>query len=158
MERKERLYDFYIYPDEARDKYTYYKDADGHFFILSNQSLEDVNTEADYVYVHFSLNKIPKPGEKIYVLGKFNSYLASKDFELKYNPETAFYEANILLKQGYYEYLYSVNNNNNSSFVSIEGDFAETENRYQLIIYYRAPGKRYTEVIGYASSGSLNMR
>ena len=158
IERQDLLYDFYIYPDEARDKYTYYKDADGHFFILSNQSLEDVNTEADYVYVHFSLNKIPKPGEKIYVLGKFNSYLASKDFELKYNPETAFYEVNVLLKQGYYEYLYSVKNNKNISFVPVEGNFAETENQYQLIVYYRAPGKRYTEVIGYASSGSLNMR
>jgi len=156
-EKTDKLYDFYIYPDAPRKKYTYYKDADGVFYILSVQAQENVNIEADYVYVHFSYNGKLKEKEKIYVTGRFNNFLPGAECELKFNTETNFYEAVLLLKQGYYEYMYLVKNGNKMSYVPVEGNFSETENRYDLIIYYRAPGKRYTEVIGHAYTNSINL-
>ncbi len=156
-EKNGNLYDFYIFPDEKRTRYTYYEDADGNFYIQSLQAGENISTEADYVYVHFSYAGIPEKNEKIYVCGKFNDFNPPKDDFLKYNPETGYYETSLLLKQGYYEYWYLSLKNGIKSFVPIEGDFSETENLYELVIYYKAPGKRYTEVIGYARADSRNI-
>jgi hypothetical protein len=156
--REGNLYDFYIYPDTPRTRYSYYKDTDGCFYFISVQSTENVHIEADYTYVHFSYKAKLLPDEKIYVVGKFNDYLTAEDYELKYNPETMQYENQVLLKQGYYEYLYLIDNHGEKSFIPAEGNFAETENIYELLIYYKAPGQRYTGVIGYSSNHSIKMQ
>ncbi len=157
-ERTGELYDFYIYPDAPRERYTFYEDADGCYYISSDQATENVGTEADYVYVHFNYNGMIRENEKIYVTGDFNNYNTEEENRLVYNPEMGYYEAVLLLKQGYYEYMYQTESNGNLSFVPVEGNFSETENRYELVIYYRAPGKRYTEVIGFATATSSLMK
>ena len=157
-ERIENLYDFYVYPDTPRLRYLFYEDADGCYYINSVQAEDDTHTEADYVYVHFNFNAAVDEKEKIYVTGDFNNYQTNENNRLKYNPDTGFYEAVLLLKQGYYEYLYQTEKNGKFSFVPIEGNFSETENTYELIVYYHAPGKRYTEVIGYGKATSLQMK
>ncbi len=154
-ERTGELYDFYIYPDAPRERYTFYEDADGCYYITSEQATENVGTEADYVYVHFNYNGMIRENEKIYVTGDFNNYKTEEENRLVYNQETGYYEAVLLLKQGYYEYMYQTESNGSLSFVQVEGNFSETENRYELVIYYRAPGKRYAEVIGFATATSL---
>jgi hypothetical protein len=50
-----------------------------------------------------------------------------------------FYSANILLKQGYYNYQYR---NADGKLHPSEGSFYQTENRYQGLIYYKGTNDR----------------
>ena len=35
------------------------------------------------------------------------------------------------------------------SWLPYEGNFYQTENRYQALVYYREPGGRYDRLVGY---------
>ncbi len=149
------LYDFYPYTGNFRYKYSYYKDIDGAYILNSTQAPEDVNTEADYVNVHFSFNGILEPDESLYVIGQFNDFSPTPNYQLNFNAETQRYEATILLKQGYYDYMFVTKNKQNQiDIAAIEGSFAQTENEYTIIVYYHPPGARYTKVIGYGHTSS----
>ena len=70
---------------------------------------------------------------------------------MTYNEETAQYEAIVKLKQGYYSYQYlMVDENGKTSFVPTEGNFYQTQNQYQVLVYYRSRTDRSDRLIGYA--------
>jgi hypothetical protein len=71
---------------------------------------------------------------------------------MHYNESTECYEANLLLKQGYYNYYY------NSKNLDIEGDFYETENEYLVLVYATLPGERYTRLVGMGKIHSGNRK
>jgi len=153
------LYDFYLYPGEFRYHYLYYIDIDGSYILSSDQAMDDVHTEADYVNVHFSFDGVLENDEEIYVVGGFNDFYPTDDYKLKYNPETQKYEVSVLLKQGYYDYMFVTKNPQGEIDVtSIEGSFAQTENDYTVVVYYRPPGGRYTKVIGFGKANSDNIK
>jgi len=59
------------------------------------------------------------------------------------------FEAVIKLKQGFYNYKYIVVDSDNQIIQGeIDGNFDETENEYNVIVYYRNFGERYDRVIG----------
>ena len=73
---------------------------------------------------------------------------------MKYNSDLGGYTANLLLKEGYYEYLYITPDDE----YQLEGNHFETENTYDIIVYYRPPSKIYDVIVGYSrfkSSGNL---
>jgi len=149
------LYDFYPYTASFRDQYSYYKDIDGAYILNSTQAPDDINTEADYVNVHFSFDGTLNPDEKIYVIGRFNDFNPTDDYQLKYQEKSGKYEVSVLLKQGYYDYMFVTKNKQNQiDIAAIEGSFAQTENDYNILVYYRAPGSRFTKVIGYGYANS----
>ena len=153
------LYDFYPYTGDFRYHYLYNKDINGSYILSSDQALNDVHTEADYVNVHFSFSGVLENDEEIYVTGRFNDFYPTDDYKLSYNEETRKYEVSVLLKQGYYDYMFVTKNPQGEIDVtSIEGSFAQTENDYTVVVYYRPPGARYTKVIGLgkANSGTIN--
>ena len=68
---------------------------------------------------------------------------------MNFNPETEIFEAVIKLKQGFYNYKYvAVDQNKNIIHGKIDGNFDETENEYNVIVYYRNFGERYDRVVG----------
>ncbi len=70
---------------------------------------------------------------------------------MSYNEQTKLYEANVPLKQGYYSYQYLTKHNDNSLHpVSTEGNFFQTENSYQMLIYYKGIGQRTYRLVGYS--------
>jgi hypothetical protein len=148
------LYDFYPYEDNYRKHYLFHKDINGSYIINTLQG-EDMATEADYVYVHFVFNNTIDDNKRLFVVGRFNDFNPNEDYELTLNEETGKYEVAVLLKQGYYNYMYvSKNLDGQIDVAEINGSFAQTENDYSIIVYYRSPGARYTRAIGYGKANS----
>jgi len=58
-----------------------------------------------------------------------------------------------LLKQGLYDYEYAWFNNDTKKLETLpfEGAFFQTENSYQIFVYYRRPGARWETLVGYAN-------
>ena len=147
-----KIYSNYLYTDIPRKnkKYTYNPDINGGFLFDVNNS-SNPEFEADYVNVHFSLKK-PETIDnetKIYIVGDFNNHEISENYVMSYNPRNKFYESVIKLKQGFYNYKYvAVNRDNKIIQGNIDGNFDETENEYNVIVYYRNYGERYDRVVG----------
>ena len=114
-------------------------------------------TEAEYVWIHFSL-QYPEvnAGQSIHVYGNFNNYVIDKSTALTYNGDSRRYELPYLLKQGFYNYRYVLVNADGSieEKDNIDGNFWQTENDYQILVYYRKPGGRFDELLGYGTTNS----
>ena len=146
------IYSNFLYDDFSRKnkKYTYNPDINGGFLFNVNNS-PNPEFEADYVNIHFYLQK-PKAfnlENKIYVVGDFNNYELSNEFLMRFDSRTNLFESVIMLKQGFYNYKYiAVDPNNKIIQGEISGNFDETENEYNVIVYYRNFGERYDRVVG----------
>ncbi|SFH01827.1 type IX secretion system plug protein [Pedobacter insulae] len=136
-------------------KYTNQFDENGNFFIR-NQDGRDSATDSDYTKVIFSLSTTP-PNSKgnIYVVGRFNNFNLSEENKLVYDISKRKYFANIKLKQGLYDYKYIwVDETGKFDDTYFEGSFFETDNSYQVFVYYRKPGGRWEELIGFSHVNS----
>ena len=79
----------------------------------------------------------------------FNNYEISQEYLMNFNSRNNLFEAVIKLKQGFYNYKYIVVDSDNQIIQGeIDGNFDETENEYNVIVYYRNFGERYDRVIG----------
>lgn len=70
---------------------------------------------------------------------------------MEYNESRGQYEAQILLKQGYYNYQYTTvdRKTGRQDDNELQGNWYETENSFTIILYYRGFGERYDQVLGY---------
>jgi hypothetical protein len=117
-----------------------------------NNIAEDRNINSDYanVTLHLDDNIILEKDEEIYVLGAFNNYLPLDEFKMNFNSAKDMYTCNMFLKQGYYNFYYGiVDKKGNIDFPKIEGSWNETENDYQILVYYRGLGDLYDRVLEY---------
>jgi hypothetical protein len=131
--------------------YLFQYDNNGSFYIL-NQDGRDPATDADYTHVYFNFTApLNLPNSDIYVTGRFNNYNLDQNSKLIYDTTRSRYSLAIPLKQGVYDYQYVWVNTATQQADSkpLEGSFFETENDYQLLVYYRAPGARWEELVGY---------
>jgi hypothetical protein len=137
-------------------KYSNQFDENGNFFIR-NQDGRDNITDSDYANVLFTLNATPPtPKGNAYVLGRFNNYILNDDSKLSYEPSRRRFYNNIQLKQGIYDFKYVwVDENRKFDDTIFEGSFFETENNYQILIYYKRPGGRWDELVGFNSVNSI---
>lgn len=142
--------------------YYYFNDMNGLFI---NETTERINPlwEAEYARVHFSFvppNNLPFRNADLYVFGKLTGYGKNQDSKLNFNPETGKYEGDIILKQGYYDYVYALRNKNDNLFTTdlTEGNVWETEDSYLILVYYRELGGRYDQLLGLARANSLVSR
>ncbi len=160
IEFERPTYHFYPYPDEPRDvgRYLYYEDFNGRYAIQSEKTNRP-DTEADYVYVHFTL-RAPQVFDdgQVYVFGAFNNYTCSSDNLMQYNPNKRAYESTILLKQGYYNYVYAFLPFKNPVIddTRLEGNFYDTENDYIIYVYHRGRSSRYDRLVGVSIVNTLN--
>ena len=69
---------------------------------------------------------------------------------MAYDEKNGAYQATLLLKQGWYDYHYGFESPNGWNVVDLEGSYFQTENEYEILVYYRDMGSRYDELIGYA--------
>lgn len=132
-------------------KYTQFNDDNGAFFVR-NQDNIDNDTDSDYQHVLFTLNsKTPSGNGSIYVVGRFNNYTLLEENKLRFDPARKKFYASLFLKQGVYDYQYIWRDNTTGKADNtyFEGSFFETENEYQAFVYYRKPGSRWDQLIGY---------
>ena len=154
----EDLWTVYLNPEAKRSKsrYVFWEDING-MFVPRKLDARNYDTEADYAWVDFYLEApVPFHDGDVYVWGQLSDWRCDPYFKMKYNYDRNAYEAQILLKQGFYNYMYAIQKDDGSIDPSpIEGNFWETENQYHVFIYHREIGIRYDRVIGY---GSMNFR
>lgn len=137
-----------IWTDLPRHSYTYDEDANGAFYIRNSDNIEN-DRRSEYVIVHFRL-QAPRQSNDIYINGVWTNGLFTPDYRMSYNELSKMYEAALKLKQGYYSYRYvSVDSQNRQVPLPSEGNFFQTENGYQALVYYRPIGGRTDQLVGY---------
>ena len=97
------VYHSYLFTDiiRADRPYTYNPDINGNF-LTTAVNADNVDIEADYTVVHFSLLHPELFEESIYVYGNFNNYALTEENKMIYNPDNGYYETEMLMKQGFY--------------------------------------------------------
>ena len=61
-----------------------------------------------------------------------------------------------MLKQGLYDFKYIwVDDEGKIDDTVFEGSFFQTENSYQVLVYYRKPGSRWDELVGFSNINSV---
>jgi hypothetical protein len=137
-------------PDRSQPNYTFEYDLNGSFYII-NQDGVDPRNDADYSHMLFSLVTKRKPGEGTpYIVGRFNDYKLDAHNKMVFDASSNRYLLSLLLKQGVYDYQYVwVDKTGRPDYTALEGSHFETENDYQLLVYYKTPGARWEELIGY---------
>lgn len=109
--------------------------------------------ESDYALVQFSL-KSERVNGNIWLTGRYNDWLKTNANLMEYDEENQLYYVTLRLKQGYYDYRYEVESTDLPVF-EMEGSHYMAENEYDILVYYRAQGRFYDEVVGFTSLNSL---
>ncbi|RQO73742.1 DUF5103 domain-containing protein [Pedobacter sp. KBW01] len=128
-------------------------DENGNFFIRNTDGRDD-KTEAEYMGVLFTLNAAaPSSNGDAYVVGRFNNYTMSNENKLLYDASRKQFYGNIMLKQGLYDYEFAWFNKDTQQMETraFEGAFFQTENSYQIFVYYRRPGARWDTLVGFTN-------
>ena len=155
------IYNSFLFTDEARAKlpYSFTLDANGNF-VVRNLNAANNKIEADYAWVYFSLSAPSFRLDKdIYINGMFNNYALTPENKMEYNEKKNLYEKALLIKQGFTNYQYVVADTKGKidQENSIDGNFFQTENEYEIIVYYRENTQRYDRVIGFVAINSVSI-
>jgi hypothetical protein len=141
--------------DRLREPYLIYPDINGGFFTATqdypNQNI-DPSVSADYLNAIFTLKYNDEIDDAdVYLFGKMTDWKIDPRFKMEYNTQRSRYEGEVLLKQGFYNYIYAVvpKKSKKPDFEKLEGNWFATENEYQFVVYYRPFGARFDRVIGY---------
>lgn len=145
----------------ANRKYFSYEEMNGKYAIESQDRVEDYDLECDYTFVHFSLPlESILLGGSVNVFGGLTNWNANKSNEMTWNFNTSAYELTLFLKQGYYnfQYVYVPQGSIVADHKNIEGSFWETENDYQIFVYFKDLAGRYDRLVGYRQLNSVTNR
>jgi hypothetical protein len=141
-----------LFPDRRREgKYVQQFDENGRFYIR-NQEERDNDTESDYANVAFTLNALPPSAKgNAYLVGRFNNYALNEQSLMAFDAVKGGYFTTLRLKQGLYDYKYFWVDEQTGKVddTAFEGSHYETENMYEVFVYFRRPGARWEELIGY---------
>ncbi|MGE0089922.1 MAG: DUF5103 domain-containing protein [Bacteroidales bacterium] len=152
----DNMYHFQLQPNTDRTfkDYIYEPDINGKFKIDAD-NITDPATEADYVYVYFTLQmEIPAQGD-VFVYGGLTNYGFSNENKMVYNFEQKVYECRLLLKQGYYNYQYVLVENGKPDYTFLEGNHAQTENNYTILVYHFDYRGNYERLVGVQEISSV---
>jgi len=163
IEKNENGNHIYLTADENRSMipYNFKNDINGRKSIkLENNDVS--NIMADYCNIYFQLDS-----EMILEAGDFYIYGALTDWNFEENNKMVYdfnakrYTAKLFIKQGYYNYLYLFKTNdelfNSEQYMyKVEGNHFQTENDYQILIYYNDISMGYEKLVAYHLVNSSN--
>ena len=136
-------YQVWPFAAKVRRNYLTDVDADGAFYIRNSDRSESDYT-CDYVWVNYVL-EAPWQGD-IYIDGHWTTDCNREYYRMEYEPQKGRYTASIMQKQGYYSYQLLTAD---GGIPPSEGSFYQTENRYQVLVYYKGTGERTWRLVGY---------
>ena len=147
IEKNDGKYFVYLHPDrDWHAAYTSTTDLNGNF-------LPSEGYLVDYADVKFTLpyHRNYYDTLDLYVFGGFNDWKLNDENKMTYNEEKQQYEATILLKQGYYSYKYVKASADFKTIdeIGIDGSFYQTENEYEIFVYFYDYSIGYDRCIGY---------
>jgi hypothetical protein len=151
---KDSIYTVNLFTDVNKNtgNYSSQLDNNGNFFIL-NQDGSNPDFDGDYANVSFAL-KAPAPATNsfVYVVGAFNGYQKKAEYRMNYNVAQKIFTLNALVKQGItdYHYVWADAEGKIIEEHQFDGSFYQTENNYQILIYYRSPSSRFDELVAFA--------
>lgn len=145
--------------DEIRSnkKYFEYREMNGNFIVESQDRIQDNDTECDYGFVHFTLAvPVPLVAGTVHVFGALTNWTTDESTAMSWNEENKEYELTLVLKQGYYnyEYVYVPKWASKADETVLEGSHFETENDYQIFVYYKGLSDRYEQLVGFTQLNS----
>lgn len=158
--REDNFFNTILYGTSPRTnkRYKYNPDVNGDF-VVRKLNTENTDTEADYSYTYFTLANSEKfKDQNIYVYGAFNNFQLSDENLLTYDELKKQHKGILLLKQGFYNYMYAIKKPNGSvDLHSINGTHFYTENDYNALVYLQPRNDFFYEVIGYAKANAKNI-
>jgi hypothetical protein len=155
------LYNCLLYTNQARanQPYTYFPDINGNF-LVNNIGVENNAIESDYAWIYFSLSAPSYFGKNpLYITGMFNNNTFTEENKMDYNAKKGVFEKAIMIKQGFTNYGYTILKPNGTleEENAIDGNFYQTENQYDALIYYRENNQRYDRIIGRGTANSIDI-
>lgn len=149
------LYYVRLWDSEKRTYKEYAVDNDiNGKFLLKTDDDGTVSNSGEYALVKFFLPfEAPIVEGNLYVAGGFNCWQYTPENRMLYNFRRKGYEANILFKQGYYNFWYVMlpNKEKAGDATWVEGNHSETRNNYTILVYHRQKGEIYDELIATGS-------
>jgi hypothetical protein len=147
VNKTSKPFEAYIQTDKSRsiNAYAQYNDLDGNFKIENLDYSDPYFT--NYLYVNFSLSSQPVNGD-VYVAGAFNYWNLDENNKMQYDSSRNEYQVRTLLKQGWYDYQYVVKSPTIPTYY-FEGSHYETQNSYEIFVYYKAYQPRAEQLVGY---------
>lgn len=121
-------------------------------YLIDTRDWQDAATESEYSLVYFTLlYPVPLPNAEVYIMGAFNRWKTEKTNLMQYDYELKAYVGQLLLKQGFYSYLFMLRDLHHKvdDYVFFENSLFDTDNVYNIMVYYRAPGSLYDRLIGF---------
>jgi hypothetical protein len=153
------VFEHYLYTQNPRVErpYTFNPDINGNFVVRALQA-NDSRIEAEYILTHFSLRYQPEDNERVFIYGNFNNYATQDTNELYFNPDSGLMETILYLKQGFYNYTFASQIGDDAIDLGrINGNNWETENQYDVLVYYKGPGERFDRLIGRGQGNSTTI-
>lgn len=129
--------------------YSQYLDLNGQYLVQTNDRPGgDPEVESEYVYTTFYLNEAP--GKNIKLVGALSQWGKAAEATLVYDAKKRVYSTSLLLKQGWYDYQFAYDLGQGVlDLEPFEGSHFQTENEYEVLVYYRGLGSRYDQLVGY---------
>lgn len=148
LDKSHKPYDLYVAVDGARgaQAYAQYPDMNGNFAPDNRDYSDEPWISANYLYVNFGL-KSPKLQGDVYVIGAFNGWDKNAENKMDFDAAQNMYTRRLLLKQGFYNYQYWVEGDGAPN--QIEGDHFQTENLYEILVYYKPFQPNADLLLGY---------
>jgi hypothetical protein len=131
------------------EPYSQYLDLNGQYVILTNDR-PGGNPEVESEYILTNIYYRDSPGKDIYLVGALTSWGKSPEGKMKWDARKNVYFTEILLKQGWYDFQFAEKSQNGLDSYAIEGSHFQTENEYEVFVYFRNLGSRYDQLAGYA--------
>ncbi len=144
-----------IYADAMVDKprpaqaYSQYLDLNGQFLVATNDRPGgDPEIESEYMLTTFRLS-VPERTNPVHLIGAFTQWGKAAEAKMEWDPKLNVYQTTLLLKQGWYDYQYAVEDQTIFETGDFEGTYFQTENEYEVLVYFRGLGSRYDQLVGY---------
>jgi hypothetical protein len=150
----------YLWDDDPRTFKVYRTEDDiNGSRLISCDEGDDPGADCDYAEVHFHLTyPTPLADGNLYIFGALTNWQYIPEARMRYDNAKKGYDGILYLKEGFYDYCYMFLENGSSTGdpTLIEGNHYETGNDYLILIYYRAPGLLYDQLIGVKTLDSHN--
>lgn len=153
VDKTQMPFQVYIQPDKSRNglAYAIYEDMNGGF-TTDNYDVRNA-VAGNYTNVHFSLYSPEPIAGEVYLSGAFTNWSFNPEHKMSYDAVRKEYRGTAFLKQGWYDYQYVVKSPTLPTHY-FEGSFFETENDYEIFVYYRAFQPQADLLIGYTRIAS----
>lgn len=151
IEKNDREIRAFLARDKSRLKepYSRIQDINGNYFTASVEpNTSDLQTE--YIKTMFFLEADELETGEVYVVGAFNDWAQQPENRMTFDVPSGLYIASLLLKQGYYNYMYLAKGPNVDPYL-FEGYNFQAENQYEIFVYFRLPGTFNDRLVGYKS-------